>query len=65
MKDSNGNIERYKAKLMVKGFTQRKMVDYKEMFSPVSTKDAFRVIMAIVTQFDLILHRMDVKIRIS
>lgn len=65
MKDSNGNIERYKATLMVKGFTQRKKVDYKEMFSPVSTKDAFRVITAIVTHFDLILHRMDVKIRIS
>ncbi|KAL6333290.1 hypothetical protein AAG906_028473 [Vitis piasezkii] len=33
----------------------------KQTFSPVSTKDTFRVIMAIVAHFDLELHQMDVK----
>ncbi|KAM1443641.1 hypothetical protein ACFX2I_039895 [Malus domestica] len=60
-RDSNGNIERHKARLIAKGFTQREGVDYKETFSPVSTKDAFRVVMAIVAHFDLALHQMDVK----
>ncbi|XP_068323201.1 uncharacterized mitochondrial protein AtMg00820-like [Pyrus communis] len=55
-RDLKGNIERHKARLVAKGFTQREEVDYKETFSPVSTKDAFRVIMAIVAYFDLILH---------
>ncbi|BBH09431.1 transposable element gene [Prunus dulcis] len=32
-----------------------------ETFSPVSTKDSFRVIMALVAHFDLHLHQMDVK----
>lgn len=60
-RDSNGNIERHKARLVAKGFTQREGVDYKETFSLVSTKDAFRVIMAMVAHFDLVLHQIDVK----
>jgi hypothetical protein len=36
-------------------------VDYNETFSPVSCKDSFRIIMALVAHFDLELHQMDVK----
>ncbi|KAJ9541592.1 hypothetical protein OSB04_028098 [Centaurea solstitialis] len=60
-KDSNGNIERYKARLVAKRFTQKEGIDYKETFSPVSSKDSFRTIMALVAHYDLELHQMDVK----
>ena len=60
-RDSNGNVKRYKARIVTKGFTQREGIDYKETFSPVSTKDSFRTIMALVAHFDLELHQMDVK----
>ena len=56
-----GNVERYKAHLVAKGFTQKENIDYKETFSPVSTKDSFRIIMALVAHYDLELHQMDVK----
>jgi hypothetical protein len=45
-KDSLGNIERYKARLAAKGFTQKEGIDYTETFSPISKKDSLRVIMA-------------------
>jgi hypothetical protein len=46
---------------VAKGFTQREGIDYNETFSPVSCKDSFRIIMALVAHYDLELHQMDVK----
>lgn len=42
---------------MAKGFTQKEGIDFNETFSPVSTKDSFRIIMALVAHFDLELHQ--------
>ena len=46
---------------MANGYNQQEGIDFKETFSPVSTKDSLRIIMAIVTHFDLELHQMDVR----
>ncbi|KAG8479264.1 hypothetical protein CXB51_029046 [Gossypium anomalum] len=60
-RDANGNVERYKARLVAKGYIQKEDIDFTETFSPVSSKDSFRIIMALVAHFDLELHQMDVK----
>ena len=59
--DAKGHVERYKERLVAKGYSQREGIDFKETFSPVSTKDSLRIIMAIVAHFDLELHQMDVR----
>ena len=60
-RSSDGAVERYKSRLVAKGYSQREGIDYKETFSLVSTKDSFRVVMALVAHFNLELHQMDVK----
>ena len=60
-RDSKGKVERYKARLVAKGYTQKDGIDYTETFSPVSKKDSLRIIMALVAQYDMELHQMDVK----
>ena len=46
---------------MAKGYNKREGIDFKEIFSPVSTKGSLCIIMAIVTHFDSKLHQMDVR----
>ncbi|KAM1520296.1 hypothetical protein ACFX1Z_023006 [Malus domestica] len=60
-RDSEGNIDKHKMRLVAKGFTQKKGVDYNETFSAISTKDSMRIILALITHFDLELIQMDVK----
>jgi hypothetical protein len=46
---------------VAKVFTQREGIDYNETFSPVSSKDSFRIIMTLVAHYDSELHQMNVK----
>ena len=60
-RDPTSNMERHKARIVAKDFTQKNDIDYKEIFSPVSRKDSLRIIMYLVAHYDLELHKMDVK----
>jgi hypothetical protein len=46
---------------VAKGFTPREEIDYNETFSPVSSKNSFRIIMVLLAHYDLELHQMNVK----
>jgi hypothetical protein len=59
--DSKEKIEKFKVRIVAKGFTQREMIDYTETFSPISRKDLLRIMVALVAHYDLEWHHMDVK----
>jgi hypothetical protein len=58
--DENGNVERYKARLVIRGYEQEKYVDYEEIFAPVLRLDSVRVLLALVAFYDLECHQMDI-----
>lgn len=57
---ADGNVERFKARLVAQGFTQRYGCDYDETFCPVVRQESFRMILALAVQFGLKIHQIDV-----
>lgn len=58
---ADGSIERYKVRLVVKGYTQTYGIDYQETFSPVANLNTIKVLLSIVANLDWPLHQFDVK----
>lgn len=59
--DSQGNIDRYKARLVARGFTQRYGINFTETFSPVAKFDSIRTLLSIVAVDDLEMVQFDVR----
>lgn len=57
----SGDIERFKARLVVRGFSQVHGIDYDETFSPVAKFSSIRMILAVATSEGLLLRQFDIK----
>jgi hypothetical protein len=57
----DGEVERYKARLVARGFTQTFGIDYNETFAPVAKFVSIRCILALAAIEDMEIHQMDVK----
>ena len=58
--DTSGVVERYKARLVIQGCTQKYGLDYEETFSPVVQFESIRSVIALGARHEFQLHQMDV-----
>ena len=58
---SSGEIERYKARIVLMGNYQIFGVDFTETFAPVAKYESFRLLLALSAKLGLEVHQMDVK----
>jgi len=57
----DGSIEKYKVRLVAKGFTQKHNIDYFDTFAPVIRISSMCVLLALTSIQKLVIHQMDVK----
>ena len=60
-RDGNDQVERYRARFVVKGFAQKEGIDFNEIFTPVVRLTIIKVVLAMCATFDLHLEQLDVK----
>ena len=58
---SQGEVIKYKARIVAKGYAQKHGVDYEETYAPVVRYSSLRMIIALCAHYDWELHHMDVK----
>ena len=57
-----GYVDRYKARLVTKGYVQQKGIDYEETFAPTSWASTMRTIVAIAAHHGWKVHQLDINI---
>ncbi|KAK3015703.1 hypothetical protein RJ639_006199 [Escallonia herrerae] len=57
-KNSKGNVERYKARLVVKGYKQRAEIDYDEVFTPVAWLETIQLLISLAALNKWKIHRI-------
>ena len=58
---ADGSIDRYKARLVARGYSQTEGVDYEEVFAPVVRATTIRSLLSFANSQNLEVHQMDVK----
>jgi hypothetical protein len=61
LKEEDGGKTRYKDRLVVKGFAQKKAIYFDEMFSPIVKMTSIGTILSLMAVEDLHLEQLDVR----
>jgi hypothetical protein len=57
----DGTIDKYKARLLAKGYTQKEGKDFFDTYSPVARLTTIRVLRSLAASLGFLIHQMDVK----
>jgi hypothetical protein len=58
----DGTIDKYRVRLVAKGYTQKEGEDFFETYSPVARLTTIRVLLSLAASHGLLFHQMDIKI---
>jgi hypothetical protein len=56
----DGTVDRYKARLVARGYTQKQGIDFDETYAPVVHRTSLRALLSYGLNHNMIMHQMDV-----
>ena len=59
--NAEGKVEKYKSRLVAKGYSQAEGIGFGDIFSPISMSTYIRFMLYVVVAFDFEVEQMDVK----
>ena len=60
-RNADGSINKYKSRLLAKGYIQRHGIDFEEVFAPVARIETVRFLIALAASSEWEIHHLDVK----
>lgn len=60
-KNAYGEVQRYKTKLVAKGYKQRHGINYEEVYVPVAHMEMIRLLISLAAETKWKIHQLDVK----
>nr|GEU46452.1 zinc finger, CCHC-type [Tanacetum cinerariifolium] len=57
----DGIIDKFKARLVIQGFRQKEGINYFDTYAPVARITTIRMLLALATIHNLVIHQMDIK----
>ena len=57
----DGSIDKHKARLFAKGYSQKEEIDYEDSFAPVAKLNKIRIMISLATKYNWKMHQLDVK----
>lgn len=61
--DGDGKIERFKARMVIKGCAQKQGIDYGETYAPVARLSTLRALVCLASKQNMLMEQLDVKMR--
>ena len=61
-KNANGNVEKYDARLIAKGYKQRHGADYNEVYALVAHMETIHLLISLAVQTKWRIHQLNVKL---
>lgn len=58
--DASGNFDRFKARLVARGFSQKEGLDFSDTFSPVVRHSTMRILFSLAHHYDMSMEHIDV-----
>ena len=59
--NADGSVDKYKARLVAKRYSQKEGIDYEDTFAHVTKLNTIKVMIALATQHNWKIHQLDVK----